>query len=212
LIGTEFKIVTDSNSLKLTERKKDIIPRVARWWVYLQDFNFSIEYRKGALMQHADFFSRNPANVLHIRRPNNWAQIAQTADSETQELMEKLRDGQLDTSQYIIKINLLYYKYSPTGEEPRFLCFIPKGHRLSLLRVFHDDHEHVGMDKTVELILRHFWFPGLRQFVKKYIYHCVVCLSHKRIPRAPHQPIESWMKPESPFSVVHMDVLGPFQN
>lgn len=209
LIGIDFKIVTDCNSLKLTERKKDLIPRVARWWVYLQDFRFTIEYRKGVLMQHADFLSRNPVNVLHIRRPNNWAQIAQTADFETQELMEKLRDGQLDSSRYVVKNNLLYYKYSSIGQESRLLCFIPKGHRLSLLRVFHDDHEHIGIDKTVDLILRHFWFPGLRQFVRKYITHCVVCLSHKKVPRAPHQPIESWTKPESPFFTVHMDVLGP---
>lgn len=209
LIGIDFKIVTDCNSLKLTERKRDLLPRVARWWVYMQDFHFTLDYRKGTLMQHADFLSRNPVVVAHIRRPNNWAQIAQTADSETQELMEELRDGRLDSSRYVIKNNILYYKYSSTGEDTRLLCFIPKGHRLSLLRVFHDDHEHIGMDKTVSLILRHFWFPGFRQFVKKYITHCVVCLSHKKVPRAPHQPIESWTKPDSPFSTIHMDVLGP---
>lgn len=209
LIGIDFKILTDCNSLKLTQKKKDLIPRVARWWVYLQDFRFTIEYRKGAFMQHADFLSRNPVSVSHIRKPTNWAQMAQTADNETQELMEKVRDGQLDPSRYVVKNNLLYYKYSRTGEESRLLCFIPKGYRLSLLRVFHDDHEHIGMDKTTELILRHFWFPGLRQFIKKYINHCVICLSQKRVPRASHQPIQSWTKPESPFSTVHMDVLGP---
>lgn len=210
LIGIDFKIVTDCNSLKLTERKKDLIPRVARWWVYLQDFRFTLEYRKGSLMQHADFLSRHPpVKVFHIRNPNNWAKIAQTADSETQDLMSKLRDGELDSSRYSIKNDLLYYKYTPTGEESRSLCFIPKGHRLSLLRIFHDDHEHIGVDRTTDLILRHFWFPGLRSFIRKYISHCLVCLAHKKVPRAPHQPIESWSKPDIPFSMIHTDVLGP---
>lgn len=55
------------------------------------------------------------------------------------------------------------------GEEARLLCYIPKGHRLSLLRVFHDEHDHVGVDKTLDLILKHFWFPGLKQFVQKVV-------------------------------------------
>lgn len=210
LIGIQFRIVTDCNSLKLTERKKDLLPRVARWWIYLQDFQFTLEYRKGCLMQHADFLSRHPpVNVAHIRNPNHWAKVAQTADVETQDLISKLRDGQIDTTRYMVKNELLYYKYSPTGEEPRFLCFIPKGHRLSLLRVFHDDHEHIGIDRTTDLILRHFWFPALRQFVSKYISHCLICLSHKKVPRAPQLPIESWTKPDIPFATIHTDVLGP---
>ncbi|XP_047505190.1 uncharacterized protein LOC125049782 isoform X2 [Pieris napi] len=166
-------------------------------------------------MQHADFLSRNPplstANVSHIRNPSSWAKIAQTADVETQELISRLRDGQLDDTRYVIKNDLLYYKFTPTGEDPRLLCYIPKGHRLSLLRVFHDEHDHIGTDRTTDLILRHFWFPSLRQFVKKYISYCLVCLAHKKVPRAPSQPIQSWTKPDIPFSIIHTDVLGPLQ-
>lgn len=210
LIGIQFKVVTDCNALKSTERKKDLLPRVARWWIYLQDFTFDIEYRKGAMMSHADYLSRNPPlEVNNISRPRNWAEIAQTADEETQNLLQQLSEGNLDSSRYQQQNGLLYYKYSPVGETPRLLCFIPKGHRLSLLRVFHDEHSHVGFDKTISLILKHFWFPGLRHFVKKYIQHCLVCMSKKRVPRAPHQIITSWEKPEVPFSVVHMDALGP---
>ncbi|CAH2094651.1 unnamed protein product [Euphydryas editha] len=209
LIGIKFKIVTDCNSLKLTERKRNLLPRVARWWIYMQDFQFTLEYRKGCLMQHVDFFSRQPVNVLNIQNPRNWAKIAQTADLETQNLIQKLREGQLDATRFAIQNDLLYYKYAPAGEDFRLLCFIPKGHRLSLLRVFHDDHDHIGIDKTTDLILRHFWFPGIRAFVKKYISHCIVCLAHKKVPRAPNQPIKSWTKPDTPFSVVHVDALGP---
>lgn len=210
LIGLEFKLITDCNALKSTQRKKDLLPRVARWWIYLQDFNFEMEYRKGALISHADYLSRNPPReVLHITQPRNWAQIAQAADSETQNLLQKLRDGSLDPNRYVEKNDLLYYKYTLIGEQPRLLCFIPKGHRLSLLRVFHDEHSHIGYDKTLDLILKHFWFPGLRQFVKKYLEHCLICISKKRVPRAPQQIITSWEKPDQPFSVIHSDVLGP---
>lgn len=209
LVGVHFTVITDCNALKATQNKKDLVPRVARWWIYLQDFNFTLEYRKGTCMSHADYLSRNPVNVCEERRHHNWAQIAQAADEETQQLLSKLTDGQLDTRHYTRKNDLLYYKYSPVGEEPRLLCFVPKGHRLSLLRIFHDEHDHPGVDKTLELIRRHFWFPSLKSFVQKYVSHCLICITHKKVPRAPHQLIHSWEKPGSPFEVIHADALGP---
>lgn len=209
LIGIHFTVVTDCNALKLTQKKKDLLPRVARWWVYLQDYDFELQYRKGSMMSHADYLSRNPVNICEITRPQNWAQLAQAADDETQMLIEKLNNGELDTRRYIVRNDTLYYKHNTVGEQSIFLCYIPKGHRLSLLRIFHDEHQHIGVEKTTELILKHFWFPGLRSFVRKYIQHCIVCLSHKKIARQPHQPIESWSKPDTPFETVHSDVLGP---
>lgn len=211
LVGLKFVVVTDCNALKATERKKDLLPRVARWWIYLQDFDFTIEYRKGVMMSHADYLSRNPVAKVHqISRPRNWAQVAQAADNETQDLVQKLNDGALDASRYVVKNDILYYKYTPVGQDqPRLLCYIPKGHRLSLLRVFHDEHEHVGAEKTLDLILRHFWFPGLKHFVAKYVSHCLICISQKRVPRGPLQHITSWEKPDIPFHTVHVDALGP---
>ncbi|KAL0810648.1 hypothetical protein ABMA28_010755 [Loxostege sticticalis] len=209
LVGVHFTVVTDCNALKLTQRKKDLLPRVARWWVYLQDFDFNLDYRKGSLMSHADYLSRNPVNVCTVQKPLNWAQIAQASDEETRTLIQQLSDGQLDASRYVVKNDILYVRHTPTGESSRLLCYIPKGHRLSLLRVFHDEHEHPGVEKTVDLITKHFWFPGLRSFVQKYVAHCLVCISHKKVPRAPSQPIHSWEKPEVPFETIHMDALGP---
>ncbi|CAH2087422.1 unnamed protein product [Euphydryas editha] len=176
--------------------------------MYLQDFDFTLEYRKGTLMAHADFLSRNPVNICAAKKPLNWAQAAQTADEETATLMERLRDGQLDSTRYVIKNDILYYKHNSDGEDTRMLCYVPKAYRLSLLRVFHDEHEHIGIEKTIDLILKHFWFPGMRHFVKKYVSHCVVCVAHKRVPRAPLQPITSWRKPSDPFKTVHADILG----
>lgn len=212
LIGKPFKIITDCNALKMTQRKKDLQPRVARWWIYMQDFDFTLEYRKGCLMSHVDYLSRNPVNVVDlVQKPQNWAQVAQAGDEETLTLLEKLNNGQLDNTRYVKRNDLLYYKYDVTGEQARYLCYVPKAFRLSLLRVFHDEHEHIGVDKTVDLILQHFWFPGLRQFVSKYVTHCVVCISHKQVPRAPLQPISSWHKAPVPFDTIHVDVLGPLR-
>lgn len=209
LIGIQFTVVTDCNALKATQNKRDLLPRVARWWIFLQDYNFQINYRKGTMLSHADYLSRNPCLVNNIERPRNWAQAAQAGDEETQTMIQSLEQGQLDPTRYVKQNEILYYRYAPTGEESRLLCYIPKGHRLSLLRIFHDEHSHISSDKVIDLILRHFWFPSLRSFVVKYIAHCLTCIAHKRVPRAPLQPITSWEKPDTPFDTLHVDVLGP---
>lgn len=61
LVQRNFTVVTDCNSLKASRTKRDLTPRVHRWWAFLQAFDFEILYRDGKRMKHADFFSRNPA-------------------------------------------------------------------------------------------------------------------------------------------------------
>lgn len=63
LLGIKFQIFTDCNSIKSTMNKKDLSPRVARWWTFMQDFEFEITYKKGKYIGHADFLSRNPVET-----------------------------------------------------------------------------------------------------------------------------------------------------
>lgn len=48
LTGIHFKVVTDCSAVRLTFGKKDLLPRVARWWLLIQDFDFEIEHRPGS--------------------------------------------------------------------------------------------------------------------------------------------------------------------
>lgn len=60
LLGIPFTIVTDCNSLRATFEKKDTLPRVARCWNILQEYDFQIIYKPGTSMTHVDALSRNP--------------------------------------------------------------------------------------------------------------------------------------------------------
>ncbi|CAK1604134.1 unnamed protein product [Parnassius mnemosyne] len=57
LTGIPVKIVTDCAALRTTLVKKDLIPRIARWWLTIQDFDLEIEYRPGERMKHVDALS-----------------------------------------------------------------------------------------------------------------------------------------------------------
>jgi len=53
-----FLIVTDCSSFVQTLSKKSINPRIARWSLALESFNYSIAHRPGSSMAHVDALSR----------------------------------------------------------------------------------------------------------------------------------------------------------
>ncbi|GFY25800.1 transposon Ty3-I Gag-Pol polyprotein [Trichonephila clavipes] len=53
-----FKIVTDCSASQKTMQKKDIITRIARWVLQLEEFDYEIEHRAGSRMKHVDAVSR----------------------------------------------------------------------------------------------------------------------------------------------------------
>lgn len=208
LLGIHFTLITDCNAIKSTATKKDILPRVARWWIYMQDFNFSIIYRKGSSLSHVDFLSRNPIVRLINAKEKNWLYVEQRGDSEIRQLINDAKDGRIDKTRYVVTNGILHYVVdSPQGKTTK--PFVPRHSRLGLLRIFHDEQCHVGSEKTIELIQKHFWFPGLRSFVKKYIKHCLIC-AVKKTRTGPLQGfILNVEKPKAPMQILHADCLGP---
>ncbi|KAK9728530.1 RNase H-like domain found in reverse transcriptase [Popillia japonica] len=58
LHGIPFKILTDCDSLRMTLNKKDVVPRIMRWVLYLENFNYKLEHRPNNKMVHVDALSR----------------------------------------------------------------------------------------------------------------------------------------------------------
>ena len=62
------------------------------------------------------------------------------------------------------------------------LIYIPNNDNLKrkITQLFHDEvMGHPGQWKTVELITREYWWPGITKFVKAYIKGCTVCQTTK---------------------------------
>lgn len=43
----------------------------------------------------------------------------------------------------------------------------------NIIRIYHDEVGHVGIDKTMQGILNMYWFPCMKQHVTEYIQNCV---------------------------------------
>lgn len=121
LLGKPFTIITDCNALRATFTKRDIIPRIARWWIALQEYDCSIEYKPGQAMQHVDALSRNPLPCVsdddkneHLTRilqisQDDWLLSLQLSDPKICHIRSVLEDPQykdmIDIKQnFVVKI------------------------------------------------------------------------------------------------------------
>ncbi|GFT10407.1 transposon Ty3-I Gag-Pol polyprotein [Trichonephila clavipes] len=64
VLGTSFKIITDCDALVKMLSKKELSPWIARWVLYLQEFNYTIKHHTGLKMAHVDALSRPPHCML----------------------------------------------------------------------------------------------------------------------------------------------------
>lgn len=217
LLGIPFTIVTDCNSLRATFEKKDVLPRVARWWNIMQEYDFKIMYKSGSTMSHVDALSRNPTEsqyvdleVRCIETETSWIATVQQSDPELQRIVSVLKDQDTDNlieikKNFVIKRGLLYRK---TEAGDRWV--VPKGVRWQILKAHHDDMGHYSFDKTYDKIKSSFWFAKMRRFIKKYIDSCLEC-AHSKVPSGKRAgELHPIPKIDRPFHTVHIDHLGPF--
>jgi len=57
------------------------------------------------------------------------------------------------------------------------LVYVPENLRMNVLKEHHDAPMagHPGIGKTIELLMRNYWFPGINSYVKDYVNSCQLC-------------------------------------
>jgi len=218
ICGKPVTVVTDCNALKTTMEKRELIPRIARWWLRIQDFDVKIVHRSGTRMEHVDALSRAPqekareldtANMKMgkmIIDESDWLFAIQLQDKKIQSIVDSMRNHEkTENDEYVIEQGRLYRKH-----QNQLLWVVPKQLRYHILQESHDNAGHMGIDKTISRIHNLFWFPRMRNYVKSYIKCCVGCALNKQPSgRQEGQYHYDDMKP-IPFSTIHVDHLGPF--
>lgn len=208
LLGKPFTVVTDCNALSTTWTKRDMVPRIGRWWLELLEYEFKVIYRPGKHMQHADALSRNPIDsVLHLDQ-TTWVVAVQQADSKLNILIQDLKSNNSSDS---IKSDYCLVDCTLCKViDGKKRIVIPKSVRWRIVKMFHDDNGHMCEQKVIDLIRKKYWFEKLRRFVTKYVKSCISCQFAKKptgIQRGKLNPID---KGNLPFETIHVDHLGPF--
>ncbi|GFY01793.1 retrovirus-related Pol polyprotein from transposon opus [Trichonephila clavipes] len=88
---------------------------------------------------------------------------------------------------------------------------IPKCRRTEVLKLAHTSvfSSHMGPKKTLERIKYSFFWEGLRADVKKFCESCKECQLTRSVRIKDRSLITPMARPELPFEVVNMDLIGP---
>ena len=73
------------------------------------------------------------------------------------------------------------------------LVYVSKSLRMSVLQQHHNAPlaGHSGVLKTLELLIRNYWFLGIKSFVKDYINSCFLCQQAKALHHLYHRELAS---------------------
>ena len=118
---------------------------------------------------------------------------------------------------YIIEKDILLRKWSPslTADADWSVAYqvvVPAGYRQHVLSIAHESQwsGHLSITKTYQLILKYFFWPGLKSEVAKYCRSCHVCQlagkPNQIIPPAPLHPIPVLGEP---FDRIIIDCVVP---
>lgn len=213
LYGVHFTVFTDCNSVRATALKKALHPRVARWWIKLQDYDFTIEYRPGNKMGHVDYLSRNPTYddacelkvcVLKTVNINKISKIKTIREFQSSDALccEILNNPNSDLNLQVIN-GVVVTK----TEKPK--CFVPIAARLLTMRLYHDESSHIGWEKGIKKMQEDLYWPKMSKCFKKYVKNCRSCVLGKS-----HTGRRAglWQHGEQPSDILetwHIDHAGP---
>ncbi|GFU98245.1 transposon Tf2-6 polyprotein [Trichonephila clavipes] len=106
LVGNKFKIITDCSAFQKTMSKKQLTPKIARWALFLEDFNYEIIHRPSKQMGHVDCLSRYPVMTITYDEITTKLANCQRNDEYINSLKTLLENKQ--NNDFVVKNGVLY--------------------------------------------------------------------------------------------------------
>lgn len=216
----EFEVITDHSSLLWLMKQQDLTGRLARWVFKLQGYKFTFSHRKGRDHIVPDALSRiycDDISAITFSEPEVDLSSPHFFDQDYNDLKEKIVANEskypdLKIIGTYVYIRTDHYHGDEEQEERAWKLWIPANLRQDIISRFHNSPVacHGGIQKTLELIRRNFFWPGMIRDVKEFIRSCETCKTTK----SPNQILKPEMgKPAfsvRPFQRLYIDLLGPY--
>jgi hypothetical protein len=198
LLGRPFQLVSDHQPLRWLRQMKCPPPKLARWILQLEEFDFEITYKPGEKNVNADAMTRPPiVNVntilTQLESDMTLAEIrnAQLENEDLQTVMNCLKTSSWEdcNSNNILRAfsaiqdelfldeNIIYRQLS----DEHCQVILPPMMHSKILMIYHDSPTggHLGIDRTTKSIQQLFYWPNIRRIVANYISKCLTCEKFK---------------------------------
>jgi len=213
---------------------KELNERQARWMQELSQYNFKIEYRPGKKEGKPDALTRREGDLPTAGDKRLTRNVGILLPKERYwdiPEMEKVKLDVLETMEFQDKDEGEIQKASNVDEGRKEmkgialgLCqckdgllwyqgkiWIPKdeGIRTTLIAKHHAPPQagDGGTAKTTELISRRYYWPKIREDIKRFIKNCDTCQRTKVIRHAPYGLLQSNEAPDRLWKSIAMDVI-----
>lgn len=205
LYGLKFTVITDCHALVYAMNKASLNPRIARWTLTLQSYDFKVAHRPGRRMAHVDALSRGVGyvNQLPLERELEYRQLT---DPRILQISRELELANSDSDKYALVDGLVYKK-----SDDKLQFIVPDTMISNIIRAHHDDMAHCGLQKTVEGIQKNFWFPSMRKKIVDHIENCLTCLMSDKRGHAKEGETCLYPLSKNPVEILHIDHFGPLQ-
>lgn len=216
----EFEVITVHSSLVWLMKQPELSGRLARWVLKLQAYKFTMSHRKGKDHIVPDALSRQHCekiSSLELSEPEVDLHSKHFFDDDYIALKEKINENSSKYTDLKIVDNFIYirnehYRGDPVQEERTWKLWIPKQLSPSLMSRFHNSKVacHGGVRRTLDLLNRNFFWPGMTNDVRNYIRACEVCKTTKSPNYIMKPEMGRGVISERPFQRLFVDIIGPY--
>ena len=203
LYPKEFVIHSDHESLKYIKGQGKLNKRHAKWVEFLEQFPYVIKHKKGKGNIVADALSRRHALLSMLETKLIGLECLKSMYGNDETFGEIFKNCEKFSENGFFRHEGFLFKENK-------LC-VPKCSTRNLLVC--EAHEgglmgHFGVQKTLETLQEHFYWPHMKKDVQKFCEHCIVCKKAKSKVK-PHGLYTPLPIPEYPWIDLSMDfVLG----
>lgn len=202
LRGSQTVIRTDHKSLSFINNWNLYSARVTRWILYIQQFDYRVEYIKGKDNIVPDILSRYARGAEAVQETRKVCpEIAMFTTRKTKEVAGKLKhivqlqrddpelgeiitelggeqNREIRNSKGIIMLqkDVLMYR-SPNST--KYTVIIPRSMQKDIIQAIHEEAGHFGESRIKRLVKDRYHIPNLTRVVKDTIRTCDLCQKSK---------------------------------
>jgi len=233
LSGHKTTVITDHSALQYILKKNNPSPRIARWGLALQEYEFEVRHRAGRNHTNVDALSRlccqaessstDATQIQLTASDENGITAAQNIDPFCQMLMAFLTKGELPDRPQDAKFlathgdnfsalngTLYYLGPNQKGVVINERLVVPPNLQQAILEAFHDDvfAGHLGFFRTLNKIRDRYYWRNMYSNIKSHVLSCTSCCRKKLPTKTPRAPLVN-IPVGGPFDRIASDVLGP---